>query len=84
MDLGSEWVHGAKNNVVYELASPYDLLERTELPFISWESIFIDSKGNFLKDEKNAINNFLNKYVISSDYCVNTTYKSTGDCIIKK
>lgn len=85
VDLGGEWVHGAVGNVVYELASPYNLVERIEPPFISRQTIFVDSNGNFVNDKRNKIiESFMAKYVIDSGYCKNSTYESIGECITKK
>lgn len=38
IDLGAQWVHGQLNNVVYELAAPYGLLENTTWKFAPYSS----------------------------------------------
>lgn len=42
LDLGAQWCHGQKDNVVYNLAKHHDLLEYNKVPFESFNMIRSD------------------------------------------
>ncbi|XP_035737167.1 spermine oxidase-like isoform X1 [Vespa mandarinia] len=50
IDLGAQWVHGQLNNVVYELAAPYDLLEHTNWKFSPYNSAGFKIDETIFKD----------------------------------
>lgn len=47
--MGAEWVHGEKDNVVYEMASQYSLLYKPESPFE--KSLIYRSNGKAIDKE---------------------------------
>ncbi|KAG8237515.1 hypothetical protein J437_LFUL017565 [Ladona fulva] len=46
VDMGAQWVHGEKNNVVYEMAEPHDLLESSSSHYP--ETSFVTSAGELV------------------------------------
>ncbi|XP_055628221.1 spermine oxidase-like [Toxorhynchites rutilus septentrionalis] len=48
VEMGAQWVHGQKNNVVYELAGPLGLLESS---VVGRNNIYIQSSGEIVPTE---------------------------------
>jgi hypothetical protein len=46
VELGCEWVHGEKGNVVFSMASQHDLLMDSLVSDEYEKMVFIDSSGN--------------------------------------
>ncbi|XP_058803885.1 spermine oxidase-like [Phymastichus coffea] len=85
VDLGGQWVHGEKSNVAFELAYPLGLLEKQDDCDAKHGLIFLDSKGNDLKndvDEKIRI--FFDKHMSGEVFDENAPYKSIGEYIEQK
>ncbi|XP_059062083.1 spermine oxidase-like [Achroia grisella] len=77
VDIGAAWCHGEKENIVFQLTNPLNLLGRPE-PF---ENIYVLSNGNVLDTKKGAtITEALNDEIAKADK--NNT-KSISDYIRK-
>lgn len=50
LELGAQWVHGEEKNVVYELASPHNLLHHDLFP----EKVFVNAKGDVIPSNESA------------------------------
>lgn len=84
VDLGGQWVHGVKGNVVFELANPYGLLENPDESHKEIKTTYIDSLGNFLSNEiENKYSNFYDNYVEGAWYGSDKNYVSSGQYIEK-
>lgn len=77
-------MHGVKNNIAYELANQYDLLDKPDKSDDDVEPILIDSSGNILSDEiMKKYSNFYDKYVDGAWFGSDKNYESTGQYIEK-
>jgi len=77
-------VHGVKNNVAFELANAYGLLDNPEESGLDEESGFAESSENTLSDDifyKYA--NFYDKYVDGLWFGTDSKYASSGEYIEK-
>lgn len=80
MDIGGQWVVGQDGNAAYDLANPFDLLEKSNTTDLGIEQEFIDSAGNPLNDElSNKMFDFFIKYLFDEEFDQNTTYESVGE-----
>lgn len=52
VDLGAQWVHGEKGNVVFEKAHQLNLLESNYDEMVEDGILFVDSAGNLVSEEK--------------------------------
>ncbi|XP_014236465.1 spermine oxidase-like [Trichogramma pretiosum] len=48
IELGAQWCHGEKNNIVYDLASPHNLLESSKNIHDHSRHIFVDANGEVI------------------------------------
>lgn len=51
VELGCQWVHGEEGNVVFSMASQYDLLMNGLISAGYKKKVFIDSSGNIVNRE---------------------------------
>lgn len=64
LELGAEWVHGEKDNIVYELASPFNLVSNEmDLSFFSKTSFYTSSGTQIDKKLSETLNNIYNSIV---------------------
>lgn len=54
VDLGAQWVHGEKGNVVYKLAQPHGLIESSSKLKNYENHIFATSDGKILPTKESA------------------------------
>lgn len=82
MDLGGQWVHGEKDNITFDLANPYGLLEKSDQPFSNrLVHEFVDSLGNSLdNDVAKKMANFYGKYMNEK---TKLAYESVGKYLEK-
>lgn len=77
VDIGAAWCHGEKDNVVFEITNPLDLLGRPD-PF---ENIYVLSNGDLVDREKGAtITGALNDEVAKAD---KNNSNSISECVRK-
>lgn len=63
VDLGGEWCHGEKDNVVYNLVKDYNILRSTNLS----KNIYYSSKGLIDQELQNEINNITDSFTYSPE-----------------
>ncbi|KAJ8949098.1 hypothetical protein NQ318_017003 [Aromia moschata] len=80
VDLGAEWCHGEKNNIVYDMVKDYDVLRHTNLSYT-----LIYSDGQYVdEDIRRSLLLFVDSIDASvtnpatEEYCKNVS--SIGDC----
>ncbi|CAL7938139.1 unnamed protein product [Xylocopa violacea] len=82
IDLGAQWIHGEKGNVVYELAAPLNLTDHSS----SYNNLFYMSTGELI--EPSLTTNITRTYVeyIDSieDLTLNECQRSMGECLENK
>ncbi|XP_034936722.1 uncharacterized protein [Chelonus insularis] len=54
VDLGAQWVHGEKKNVIHDLAAPYNLLESSHNLHDFEKHIFATSQGEIVPTEETS------------------------------
>ncbi|KAG7300401.1 hypothetical protein JYU34_016007 [Plutella xylostella] len=75
LDVGAAWCHGEKDNIVFELANPLDLLGRPN-PDHQW---FVRSNGDLVpEDQGKAIQDTLSQAVEAAD---KNNAKSISECV---
>ena len=85
IELGAQWCHGEKKNVVYDLASPYNLLESSTNIHDPTKHIFVNSLGEIIsKKETVEVLRIYHKIVDNLDEVVNVPGTSYGDYFTKK
>ena len=52
--MGAQWCHGEKDNIVFKLASPYNLFDSFENFHDPTKHIFVNSLGEILSQEESA------------------------------
>jgi spermine oxidase len=52
IELGAQWCHGEDGNIVYKLASSYNLLESSKNIEDSTKHIFVNSVGEILSEQE--------------------------------
>ncbi|XP_072938120.1 spermine oxidase-like isoform X2 [Epargyreus clarus] len=76
LDIGAAWCHGEKDNVVFELANPLDLLGRPSGPDTAW---YVKSNGDLVPNENiDAITKGISEEIAKADKA-NT--RSLSDCV---
>lgn len=82
LDLGGEWVHGEKGNIVFDLANPHGLLEKSDQTYFSrLVHEFVDSRGNSLSENvAEKMKNFTAKYLADD---AKLAYESVGQYLDK-
>lgn len=79
IDLGGQWIHGTKGNIVFELANPYGLVDVSDKEDYGLDVVALDSSGNHIESElANKLTYFNNKYVDSSDSREDPASESIG------
>ncbi|XP_048484467.1 lysine-specific histone demethylase 1A-like [Plutella xylostella] len=75
LDIGAAWCHGEKDNIVFELANPLDLLGRPN-PDHQW---FVRSNGDLVpEDQGKAIQDALSQAVEAAE---KNNAKSISECV---
>lgn len=54
VDLGAQWVHGESGNIVFELASKYDLLSSCAIMFEPNKHEFVTINGEIMPEEESS------------------------------
>ncbi|KAJ8681711.1 hypothetical protein QAD02_017503 [Eretmocerus hayati] len=84
IDLGGQWVHG-EQNVVFDIAYPLGVLDKSDKPEIEFRQEYVDSQGEFLDSELVAnLLEFYDKFVDEGVYKNHTPHESIGAFITRK
>lgn len=82
VDLGAQWIHGEKGNVVYELVAPLNITDNSK----PYDDEVYTSTGELIDTRitKNLTDNYFN-YLESIEYITNNEcYDSIGECFENK
>ena len=52
VELGAQWIHGEKDNVVFDIAKKFDFLPAVSASVEESEAIFIDNEGKLQEDDE--------------------------------
>ncbi|OXU25458.1 hypothetical protein TSAR_012048 [Trichomalopsis sarcophagae] len=80
IELGAQWCHGEKDNIVYSLAAPHNLLESSKYINNLPSHIFVNSIGEVISEQETAeLLNIYYKILNDADTVVHKPGTSFGD-----
>lgn len=76
VELGAQWVHGERGNVVFNLAFPHKLLDSSETLRDFNKQIFVTPKGKIIPQERSI--ELLKTYYDISDHSMEALKNAVG------